>query len=86
MPYYTCPYCGHSGNDNTRERDHPYPKKSGGSHRVDSCWTCNRQKGAKTPYAFAKWLSEHPEEMQPGIPFPDSNRRPFVRRELSRRG
>ena len=86
MAYYVCHYCGHSGNDNTLEGDHRYPFRSGGTHIVESCWVCNRQKGAKTAYAFAKWLSEHPEQMQPGVPFWDSNRRLFVRRELRSRG
>ena len=80
--FYRCYYCGHSGNDVTREDEHPYPKASGGVSTVDSCRPCNRQKGAKTQYAYAKWLLEHPEEMCLGVPYSDSNRRPFVHRAL----
>lgn len=80
--YYTCYYCGHSGNDVTREDEHPYPQASGGVSTVNSCRPCNRQKGAKTQYAFAIWLSENPDQMVPGVPYSDSNRRPFVRRML----
>ena len=79
---YTCYYCGHSGNDSTREGDHRYPLSSGGTTTVDSCLPCNRQKSSKTAYAYAKWLSENPDEMRPGVPYPDSDRRPFVRRTL----
>lgn len=81
--YYTCIYCGHSGNDATQEDEHPYPRASGGVSTVDSCRPCNRQKGVKTRYAYAKWLKEHPDQMSPGVPYPDSDRRPFVRRTLS---
>lgn len=80
--YYTCFYCGHSGNEVTREVEHPYPQASGGTSTVYSCRPCNRQKGKKTQYAYAKWLLEYPEEMSPGVPYTDSNRRPFVRRTL----
>lgn len=80
--YYTCIYCGHFGNDATQEDEHPYPRARGGVSIVDSCRSCNRQKGMKTQYAYAKWLQEHPDQMLPGVPYPDSNRRPFVRRTL----
>lgn len=82
MAWYTCYYCGHSGNESTREDEHPYPISSGGSSTVDACRPCNRNKGAKTQYAYARWLLENPDEMVPGIPYPDSDRRPFVRRTL----
>jgi len=85
MPYYTCLYCGHSGNDSTRHDEHPYPQRSGGTTIVDACRECNWQKGGKTQYAYAKWLLENPDEMQPGVPYPDSNRRPFVRRMMNSR-
>lgn len=82
MAFYTCYYCGHRGNDVTKEIEHPYPVASGGVSTVYACRPCNRQKGAKTKYAFANWLLENPDQMRPGVPYPDSNRRPFVRRIL----
>lgn len=78
--YYTCYYCGHSGNDVTRHEDHPYPQRLGGKQTVDSCQPCNSQKGGKTQQQYAKWLLAHPDQMHPGVPYPDSNRRRFVRR------
>ncbi|MCK4361726.1 MAG: hypothetical protein KAW13_00420 [Dehalococcoidia bacterium] len=84
MAYYTCYYCGHFGNDVTRVNEHPYPQRSGGVTTVDACHLCNSQKGGKTAHQFARWLSEHPEQMRPGVPYPDSDRRRFVRRMLNR--
>ncbi|MCK4368861.1 MAG: hypothetical protein KAV68_04255 [Dehalococcoidales bacterium] len=80
--FYTCHYCGHLGTEATREDEHLYPASSGGTSTVSSCRPCNRQKGAKTQYAYAQWLLEHPEEMRPGVPYADSDRRPFVHRTL----
>ena len=80
--YYICYYCGHSGNDVTQEEEHPYPRSNGGVSTVDACRPCNRQKGAKTRVAYAKWLLEHPAQMFLGVPYSDSDRRPFVRRTL----
>jgi len=82
MAFYTCYYCGHMGNDVTQEDEHPYPVASGGTSTVNACRPCNRQKGAKTQYAYAKWLVEHPNEIRPGVPYSDSTRRPFARRML----
>lgn len=82
MAFYTCYYCGHMGNDVTQEDEHPYPVASGGTSTVNACRPCNRQKGAKTQYAYAKWLVEHLNEIRPGVPYSDSDRRPFVRRML----
>ena len=80
--YYTCHYCGHSGNDVTRHDEHPYPQRLGGVRTVDACHACNSQKGGKTGQQYARWLVEHPDQMSPGVPYSDSNRRPFVRRTL----
>ena len=80
--YYTCYYCGHVGNDVTQHEEHPFPQWLGGVTTVDACRWCNFQKGGKTAYQYAKWLNENPEEMRLGVPYPDSNRRPFVRRTL----
>jgi len=54
----SCRYCGKettnkSGQPNSRERDHIDPKSRGGNNSSenegDSCRTCNREKGARSP-------------------------------------
>lgn len=80
--FYTCYYCGHSGNDVTHHEEHPYPQRLGGVRTVDACRYCNAQKGGMTAQQYARWLKQHPDQMRPGIPFPDSNRARFVRRIL----
>ena len=80
--YYTCRYCGHSGNYVTMHWDHSTPASQGGVRLVPACNTCNLQKGNKTPLQFARWLRDNPGEMRRGHPYQDSNRVPFVRRTL----
>lgn len=80
--YYTCVYCGHSGNTVTKTEEHPYPQRLGGTTTVNACQPCNSQKGGKTARQYAQWLADHPDQMRSGVPYPDSNRRPFVRRTL----
>ena len=85
MASYTCSYCGHSGYRSTHHDEHPLPKYTGHTRIVDSCDKCNLQKGIKSTLAFARWLRDNPDEMAPGWPYSDSNRRPFVRRTLAGR-
>lgn len=82
MPIYQCFICGHIGNARTRHEAHFVPVSSGGVRVGDACNKCNWQMGAKTRGQYARWLREHPEER---FPWPDGDRRPFMRRYLHAR-
>lgn len=82
MAFYTCFYCMHSGNKSTHHNEHFLPRSTGHTRTVDSCRECNWQKGKKSALAYAKWLRDHPDQLEPGTPHSDSDRRPFVRQML----
>ena len=62
---YRCKYCGKSGTSSSLTLDHILPKSRGGKFTweniVTSCWTCNSEKGDRTP-------SEAGMKIQGGLP------------------
>lgn len=63
---------------NSYERDHIDPRARGGNNgsenEGDSCFPCNRQKGAKSPEEFEEWLKQRrasePQRPPPPPPLP----------------
>jgi RHS repeat-associated protein len=69
-----CTYCGtettnEQGKPNSRERDHAFPKSRGGNNtkenEKDSCRSCNREKGAKTPSEYEGAKEKEPPPQPP---------------------
>lgn len=82
MARYRCFVCGHGGDARTQHDAHLVPYSRGGVKVRDACRKCNLQMGAKTRGEYGRWLNERPGEW---FPWPDGDRRPFIRQYLRSR-
>ncbi|MGM0553079.1 MAG: RNA-guided endonuclease IscB [Pseudomonadota bacterium] len=83
---HQCAYCTGRSGDPVLEIEHVHPRSRGGSHRVGNlviaCWTCNRDKGNRTPGEWAEalgWRSMLDRARKANAERIDAGKRPSLR-------